>query len=103
MKPQTVRLFIKPGCHWCAEAQEGLRVRGISPTILDVTSDRAAWEEMKNLTGQTSAPCLDVDGHILADFGAHELDVWWLQMGFDDEKSPTAVVVPPKINRSPQA
>ena len=87
MKPRNVRLFVKPGCSRCAEAKEGLRIRGVSFTELDVTSDPAAWDEMKRLTGQTKAPCLDVDGHILADFGAHELDVWWLKMGFEDSSA----------------
>lgn len=84
MKPQKVRLFVKPGCPWCDEAKEGLRLRGVSYQTLDVSADPAAMQEMKRLTGQTRAPAIDVDGHILADFGAHELDVWWVQMGFDD-------------------
>lgn len=83
MKLHNVRLFVKPGCPWCAEAQEGLRLRGVTPTLLDVTNDPAAMEEMKRLTGQTKAPCLEVDGRILADFGAHELDVWWVKQGLE--------------------
>lgn len=84
MKPQNVRLFVKPLCPWCAEAQEGLRLRGISYETLDVISSPAAMQEMIRLTGQTKAPSLDIDGHILADFGAHELDVWWVKMGFEE-------------------
>ncbi len=87
MKPQNVRLFIKPGCPWCAQAQEGLRLRGITYTELDVTTDYDAFTEMKRLTHQTKAPCIAVDGHILADFGAHELDVWWVQMGFKNDRA----------------
>jgi glutaredoxin 3 len=37
---------------------------------------------MLELTRQTKAPCIDVDGNLLADFGADELDVWWTKMGF---------------------
>lgn len=85
MKPKNIRLFVKPGCPWCAEAKEALRLRGISNyQEIDVIADRAAMEEMKRLTGQTRAPSIDIDGHVLADFGAHEFDVWWVKMGFEE-------------------
>lgn len=83
-KPHRIRLFVKPGCPWCAEAMEGLRMRGVEHETLDVISDLKAMEEMKRISGQTRAPTLDIDGHVLADFGAHELDVWWVKMGFEE-------------------
>jgi glutaredoxin len=72
-----IRLFIKPFCPWCDEAVDWLDERGIRYEQLDVTADRAARAEMLELTGQTRAPSIDVDGEILADFGADELEVWW--------------------------
>ncbi len=78
----TIRLFIKPGCPWCDEAIDWLNSRHIKHEELDVISDAAARREMHDLTGQTKAPCIEVDGHILADFGADELAVWWKKMGF---------------------
>lgn len=75
---------MKPGCAWCEEAREGLRLRGIPYVEIDVINEPGAMQEMKALTGQTRAPSLDIDGHILADFGAHELDVWWVKMGFEE-------------------
>lgn len=83
MKPKTIRLFIKPGCPWCDEAIEWLDERGFSYETLDVISDSEARLEMRELTGQTKAPCIEVDGHILADFGADELSEWWKEMEFD--------------------
>lgn len=72
-----VRLFIKPGCPWCDEAMEWLDRRGVKYEVLNVIRDAAAREEMVRLTRQTKAPCIDVDGQILADFGADELAAWW--------------------------
>lgn len=77
-----VRLFIKPFCPWCDEAIDWLDERGIRYEQLDVTADRAARDEMFRLTGQTRAPSIDVDGHILADFGADELEEWWKENKF---------------------
>ena len=84
MKPKHVRLFVKPGCPWCDEAREGLRLRRISHVEIDVINEPGAMREMKQITGQTRVPSLDIDGHILAGFGAHELDVWWARLGFEE-------------------
>jgi len=82
MIPGPVRLFIKPGCSWCDEALDWLSARGIPHEALDVTNDPAARREMLDLTGQTKAPSIEVDGHLLADFGVDELEAWWKEMGF---------------------
>jgi len=72
-----IRLFIKRGCPWCVEAMAWLDARGIRYEVLDVNQDAAARAEMHRLTGQSKAPSIDVDGQILADFGADELAAWW--------------------------
>jgi len=82
--PDSVRLFIKPYCGWCHEAQEWLKDHGIRHETLDVTRSEAAWREMTRLSGQTSAPVIDVDGEILADFGVDELEAWWEEHGFEE-------------------
>lgn len=80
--PKTVRLFIKPSCPWCHEAIDWLQQNQIVFEKLDVIRDPAARSEMFELTGQSLAPSIDVDGHILADFGADELARWWKKMEF---------------------
>lgn len=79
-QPTTVRLFIKPFCGWCDEAMEWLDRNKIKYNALDVTSDRAAWDEMVRLSGQSSAPVIEVDGEMLADFGASELAQFWNEL-----------------------
>jgi len=74
----TIRpfLYVKSGCPWCAEAEEYLRQHKIAYDRVDVNSDAAAFEEMKQLSGQTKAPTMRWDDEILADFGADELDAF---------------------------
>src|SRR5437879_12492395 len=72
-QPQQVRLFIKPFCGWCAQAMDWLDDHGIEYEVLDVIADEKAYDEMYRLSGQTLAPVIDVDGRILADFGARQL------------------------------
>ena len=80
MKPNRVRLFVKPYCGWCHEAQDWLEERGIQFETLDVTSDRAARQEMVDLSGQTLAPVIEVDGEVLADFDTDQLEVFWKKL-----------------------
>ena len=82
MKPEKIRLFVKPFCGWCDEASEWLDARGFAYETLDVIENSAARKEMFALSGQSKAPVIDVDGEILADFGADELEVWWKKQGF---------------------
>ena len=80
MKPEHVRLFIKPGCGWCHEAKDWLDERGVAYDELDVVSNRAAYQEMKELSGQTRAPVLEVDGEVLADFDTEQLEKFWKKL-----------------------
>ena len=76
MKHEHVRLFIKPYCGWCHEAQDWLDQRGIQYEVLDVTCDPAARQEMVELSGQSLAPTIEVDGEVLADFDTGQLEAF---------------------------
>ena len=66
-------LYIKPGCPWCVEVIAYLENEGYQFTTIDVTADPAAFQRMKELFGQTSAPSMTVGALKLADFGVEEL------------------------------
>ena len=85
VKPEQIRLFIKPYCGWCHEAMEWLDERGIPYETLDVTADRAAAREMFELSGQTLAPTIDVDGEVLADFDTDQLQAFWKKLNLQIE------------------
>jgi glutaredoxin len=72
-----IRLFIKTYCGWCDKAAAWLDERKISYETINVSTDRAAFDEMTRLSGQTFAPVIQVDGKILADFGPDELEKFW--------------------------
>ncbi len=85
MNAEKIRLFIKPNCGWCDEAIDWLDDRGLKYETLDVISDPKARQEMFELTGQTLAPVIDVDGEILADFDTDQLERFWKEL--DDANS----------------
>lgn len=80
MKSRHVRLFIKPYCGWCHEAKDWLDERGIAYEALDVISNATARREMIDLSGQTLAPVIDVDGEVLADFDTGQLAAFWKRL-----------------------
>ncbi len=80
MKSKHIRLFVKPHCGWCVEAKDWLDERGIAFEELDVIADARARREMHELSGQTLAPVIDVDGEILADFDTDQLEVFWRKL-----------------------
>jgi glutaredoxin len=80
-QPNKVRLFIKPYCGWCRQAMDWLDDQDIRYEVLDVISNEKAYDEMYRLSGQTLAPVIEVDGEVLADFGARELAAWWKKLG----------------------
>ena len=83
MKPNSIRLYIKPYCGWCHKAIAWLNAHGFEYTQLDVTSDPTAAKEMRELTGQSSAPSIDIDGKILADFDTRELETFLTKLGIE--------------------
>jgi glutaredoxin len=74
-----VRLFVKPYCRWCHQAEDWLNTRGIAFQRLDVIDDLKARKEMEALSGQTLAPVIEVNGQILADFDTLQLEKFWRQ------------------------
>ncbi len=60
-------IYTKTGCPWCIDALAFLRERGLAFEERNVTSNPAYFEEMKTLSGQTKAPTLVIDGHVIAD------------------------------------
>ena len=76
-KPKSIRLFVKPWCGWCSQAEEWLKARGIAYEKLNVFMHPSAYREMRDLSGQDLAPVIDVDGQILADFDTAQLAEFW--------------------------
>jgi glutaredoxin len=77
VKPNNVRLFIKPWCGWCHKATHWLDQHGVAYETIDVMADEVAFDEMIELSGQSLAPVIEVDGEVLADFGPDELAKFW--------------------------
>ena len=83
MTPKTIKLYVKPWCPWCIEAENWFKARGWEYERMNVTDDRSARLEMKELTGQTLAPSAEIDGHVIPDFDTGQLEDFLKQHGYD--------------------
>jgi glutaredoxin 3 len=81
MTPSRPLLYVKSSCSWCDDAEAFLKERGIAYDTANVSADRAAFDEMVRLSGQTKAPTLNWDGEVLADFGTEELEAFLRDLG----------------------
>lgn len=75
------KVYIKPGCPWCDEATAFLDEKGIDYETIVVSGNKEAMQEMVNLSGQTKAPTMEMDGAVLADFGVDELKPFLAKRG----------------------
>ena len=69
-----LRLFSREWCSWCIDAKDYLTERGYEFTEIDVGQDRAAYEEMKELSDQTYVPTLVAGDEVLANFDTDQLE-----------------------------
>ena len=72
--PTELRLFSREWCSWCVDAKEYLTQRGYRFTEIDVGEDRAAYQEMKDLSDQTYVPTLVAGDEVLANFDTDQLE-----------------------------
>lgn len=76
-------VYIKPGCPWCTEAIDYLEHHGYAYETVDVIADPEAFAEMREISGQSSAPTMTFGDLMLADFGADELDAFLKEHGIE--------------------
>ena len=74
MTTKSLILYVKIGCPWCWIARDYLQNHGYQYELIDVSRDRAAFEELKRISGQTFTPTLAWDNLVLSDFSPEDLE-----------------------------
>ena len=69
-----LKLFSRAWCGWCIEAKEYLKRRGYRFHEVDIGHDRAAYEEMLEISDQPYVPTLLAGEKVLADFDVEQLE-----------------------------
>ncbi|HEV3210777.1 MAG TPA: glutaredoxin domain-containing protein [Chthoniobacterales bacterium] len=69
-----MKLYVKAGCPWCMVAEQYLNNRGYKYESVEIRRNRAAYDELVAVSGQTSAPTPVTGELVLSDFGPDELE-----------------------------
>jgi len=69
-----VKIYSTPTCAYCHMAKEYFKEKKIDFKDFDVSSDNAAAEEMKKISGQLSVPVIDINGKIILGFDQEKIE-----------------------------
>lgn len=79
MTTPKIIAYLNPMCPWTRGVVQFLESNKLAFEYRDVVRDPAAYKEMVQKSGQYSSPCVEVDGHMLADVGGDEVEAWMRQ------------------------
>lgn len=74
-------MYTKTGCPWCRDALAFLRDNNIVFEEREVLGNAGFFEELKQKSGQSKTPTLDIDGDILADSDAGQIKEYLVKKG----------------------
>ncbi|MCG3150502.1 MAG: hypothetical protein PCFJNLEI_03988 [Verrucomicrobiae bacterium] len=75
-----IKLYSRQLCGWCQDAKAYLKEHNLPFAEVDVGRDRAAYDEMIKLSGQSLVPTIVIDGKVLADFDTGQLEQFLAQL-----------------------
>ena len=74
-KPKVIA-YLKPTCGWSQGVRAVLRKYDLPYEDRDIINDPAQREEMMEKSGQPLSPCVEVNGHMLADVSGSEVEAY---------------------------
>jgi glutaredoxin len=72
-------IYTKTYCGWCEGVRAAMRKYKLKYEEKDIIKTPAFRLEMEQLSGQALAPCVEIDGHMLADISGEEVEKWLVQ------------------------
>ncbi len=76
-KPKIIA-YLKPTCGWSNGVRAVLRKYDLPYEDRDIINDPAQRQEMIEKSGQMLSPCVEINGHMLADISGDEVESWML-------------------------
>ncbi len=97
MKKPKIIAYLKPTCGWSNGVRAVLKKYDLPYEDRDIINDPAQREEMVEKSGQMLSPCVEIDGHMLADVSGEEVEAWLLA---NQAVQPSALEPEAPINRA---
>jgi glutaredoxin len=79
-KPKVIA-YLKPTCGWSQGVRGVLRKYDLPFEDRDIINDPVQRQEMVRRSGQPLSPCVEVNGHMLADVSGSEVEAYLLAQG----------------------
>ena len=73
MADKVIKVYSTPTCPWCKKVKQFLTDNGLKYQELNVADDKAAKEEMINITHQLAIPATVIDGEIVIGYNEKAL------------------------------
>lgn len=78
MSTPKIIAYLKPTCGWSMGVRAVLKKYDLPYEDRDIINDPAQRQEMIEKSGQMLSPCVEVDGHMLADVSGDEVEAYLL-------------------------
>ena len=79
-KPKVIA-YLKPTCGWSQGVRAVLRKYALPYEDRDIINNAAQRQEMNEKSGQPLSPCVEINGHMLADVSGVEVEAYLLAEG----------------------
>ena|SRR3989344_1962318 len=71
--------YLKPHCGWSKGVREVLKKYNLKYSEKDVFNNEEDYAEMVKKSGQPLSPCVEVNGHMLADVSGEEVEEYFVE------------------------
>jgi glutaredoxin len=78
MNKPNIIAYLKPSCGWSNGVRAVLRKYELPFEDRDIINDPMQRQEMIERSGQMLSPCVEVNGHMLADVSGEEVEAYLL-------------------------
>ena len=80
-QPPKITAYLKTYCGWSEGVRAIMRKYDLAYEEKDIIKNPAFRWEMEQKSGQPLSPCVEVDGHMLADVSGTEVEAWLIGNG----------------------
>jgi len=76
MNSRKITAYLKPSCGWSQGVRAIMRKYNLAYEDRDVINNPSIYAEMVQKSGQSLSPCVEIDGHMLADVSGDEVEAY---------------------------
>ena len=105
MQKPEITAYLKTYCGWSAGVRAVLAKYNLPYTEKDIIQNPAFRWEMESKSGQPLSPCVEINGHMLADISGEEVEAYLLANNLvqSNDRVPDAPINQACAHEMPQA